>query len=381
MKKRHCLLPCLLLSFALAACGGDSEESRIEATLREALLGDDPAKCTELMTADYREQVAGEEGEAALRECEEEIEDETDPETEAVTVRGVEVGGSTATAQVALEGGSFDGQTLEMSLVRDGDRWKADEVVRFAKLDRGPFIKSLETSIEEEGELSEEQGRCIVDSLATAPRQRFEGVALHRSDADAIWLAQTCPEHLFRGPDEGRVLRTIAKFFSGKDPAVCLELATPRYLEQGTREKGVAAIETCTEAVRVRFELTNIVRVTEIVVNGSRATGNAEVLTEGLGLKGQVLTLELVKERGHWRIDRNLGYDRIDRFALAKGILQGIGAVGVDVTRSMTACVSAVLDRLPRPKVESLLLYPSVPLSMRLFGHCLDGARERPPTL
>lgn len=202
--KKPLLLSCLLFALALSACGGDSGESRVEATLREGLLGDDPAKCTELLTADYRDQVASEEGEAALRECEEETEEPSVEDPEAITVRDIEIGGSTATGQAAFEGGNFDGQSVEIALVRDGDGWKLDKIVRFAKL---------------------------------------------------------------------------------------------------------------------------------------------------------------------------------DRFALTKGVLEGVSAVGGDVTRSMTACVSAVLDRLPRSEVESLLLYPSVARARELFGPCFAAAQERPQSL
>jgi hypothetical protein len=81
-------LVCVLvpLTLFLTACGGggSDETEQIETTLQEALLADDPAKCTELMTADYRDQVASEEGAAALRECEEEVEESSVEDPEAL---------------------------------------------------------------------------------------------------------------------------------------------------------------------------------------------------------------------------------------------------------------------------------------------------------
>lgn len=389
MNRRHLLLllPCLLFALALSACGGDSEESRVEVTLREALLGDDPAKCTELLTADYRDQIASEEGEAALRECKEETEEPSVEDPEDITVRDIEIGGSTATGQAAFEGGNFDGQSVEIALVRDGDGWKLDEIVRFTKFDRALLVPALETGLEnvEENEEDEEaprhQRRCFLDRLAAASRQRLEGVLFSQSDADLVWLAQACPERIYRGSDEYKVTRTIGRLLSSKDTALCLEVATQRFLEQSTRRDGVAAVEACTAVVNARRNLTNVVRVTDVEVDGSRATGNAEVLTKGLGLEAQILVFELVEERGYWRVDRSLGFAKLDRFALTKGVLEAVSAVGGEVTRSMTACVSAALDRLPRGEVESLLLYPSVPRARELFGPCFAAAQERPQSL
>ncbi len=381
--KKILLLSCLVFVPALSACGGDSEESRVETTLREGFLSDDPAKCTELLTADYRDQIASEEGEAALRECEEETEELSVEDPKAITVRDIEIGGSTATGQAAIKGGNFDGQSVEIALVRDGDGWKLDEIVRFAKLDRALLVPALEKSLEnvEENEEDEaapqHQRRCFLDSLAVASRQRLEGVLFSQGDADLVWLAQACPEGLYPGPDENRVTRTIGRLLSSKDTSLCLEVATQRFLEQNTRRDGVAAVEACTAVVNARRNLTNVVRVTNVTVEGSRATGNAEVLTKGLGLEGQVLTFELVEERGYWRVDRSLGFAKLDRFALTKGVLEAVSAVGVEVTRSMTACVSAVLDRLPRGEVESLLLYPSDARARQLFGPCFAAAQER----
>jgi hypothetical protein len=387
LKKLVLPLFCLLFALAFSACGGDSEESRVEATLREALLGDDPAKCTELLTADYRDQVASEEGKAALRECEEEVEETSVEDPKAITVGNIEIGGSTATGQAAIKGGNFDGQSVEIALVRDGDGWQLDEIVRFTKLDRALLVPALRKDLEnvEESEEAEEapqhQQRCFLDRLGVASRQRLEGLLFGQSDADLVWLAQECPERIFPGPDENRVTRTIGKLLSSKDPTLCLEVATQRFLERNTRRDGIAAIEACNAVVHARRNLTNVVRVTDVVVEGSRATGNAEVLTKGLGLEGQVLTFELVEERGYWRVDRSLGFAKLDRFALTKGVLEGVSAVGGDVTRSMTECVSVVLDRLPRTEVESLLLYPSVARARELFGPCFAAAQEQPRSL
>jgi hypothetical protein len=377
-----CGLPILLLllSLFLAACGGGNsgEEAQIEATIREVVLSDDPAKCSELLTETALEQ-ASDEGKAPLRECEEEVEDTNDQDADAVSVGNVEVEGSTATAEVAVVGGSYDSQVLVFSLLEDEGQWRLDKQLRFAEFHKAALIKGLERSLDEDEEGSPRQRRCVVDSLNQASRGRIEALVLSKSDAIAIALLRECPEHEFQGTDEQKVERTIGKLFSGRDPALCVEVVTARYLEESLHSSGLSPLQGCFAAVQARLHLTNIVRVTEIEVDGSRATGNAEILTEGLGLKGQILTLALVEDRGHWKADRLLGFARLDRSALTDGIVSGLEAIKVAVTKRMKKCLLLAIDRLSQAQVEALLTDPSRTRSRRLLGHCIGEAPLEQP--
>lgn len=69
------------------------------------------------------------EGAEAVKTCEKEASEESG--AESASVSNVEVDGSKATADVALTGGSLDGQGVEVALVKQGDQWKLDEITGF----------------------------------------------------------------------------------------------------------------------------------------------------------------------------------------------------------------------------------------------------------
>jgi hypothetical protein len=195
LKKRH--LPLLFLSIVsallLLACGGSgsSDESEIEDAIVTSATSDDPANCTDLETQSFVEQVATESGKAALKSCEEET---ADPESKAdsVEVTEVEVEGDKATAQAAISGGGFDGQALVLALVRDGDRWKLDEIAEFAKFDQGAFVQQFKTQLEKGGEVELETTACIVEALEEAPREEIEELVLSGDSTPIEELAKSC---------------------------------------------------------------------------------------------------------------------------------------------------------------------------------------------
>ncbi|MEX2106744.1 MAG: hypothetical protein WD810_07575 [Solirubrobacterales bacterium] len=191
------LVPCLLIAsaFALAACGGgggSGDEEKIEETIETSVTTTDPSKCTELMTESFLEQNSGETGKAALEECEEEAEDTSD-DPDSVTVSSIEVDGSDATAEVAFVGGGFDGQTVDVALVKDGDQWKLDEISGFADLDSDALATTLEEQFEEvSDEITPDQISCIGDAIRDAPQTEIEELLLSGSSEKFVEFAEAC---------------------------------------------------------------------------------------------------------------------------------------------------------------------------------------------
>ncbi|MBA3866320.1 MAG: hypothetical protein H0X42_08235 [Solirubrobacterales bacterium] len=194
MKKRHLLLPSLLIVSALflVACGGggSSDESEIEDAIETSATTGDPSNCTEFLTMKFVEQSSGESGKAALKACEKE-EEEPESKAESVEVTEVEVDGSNATANAAITGGSLEGQTVSIALVEE-DGWKLDELTGFAKFDQGAIAKLFETQLGKSGELSSEQTRCIVEGIEGAPAEELEGMILNSETTPIEELAEGC---------------------------------------------------------------------------------------------------------------------------------------------------------------------------------------------
>lgn len=347
-------------------------------------LSDDPAKCIEWVTEKLLEQATSETGKAAVEECEEETEDRSDA-TREVTLSEIDVEGSVASANFAFVGGPLDGQTVALSVAKEGDRWKVDQIDRIVEFDRARLIAALEAGThdeEEDEDYDPSQADCVLEELRRATREDLEGVVLRTSTVALVALVRECPKPVAGATEERKIEATISRLLTGKDAALCLEQATPRFLERATARKGLAAVEACNLEAQRHVGPTNLVVVSDIEVDGSRATGNAEIFTIGHGLRGQVVTFGLVEERGHWKVDRYAGFAEIDKDALLTVMVESLEAVGVPLTRRTANCLRGVLDDLPRPVLESVMLYPDPSRGQRLFGHCIgDAPVEQPRTL
>ena len=194
MRKRHLLLPSALLVFvfALSACGSSSDETgEVEKVIVASATANNPVNCTRLNTLKFNEQVAGESGRPAVEECEKEA--ETKEGFDSVKVSKVEVDGSDATAAVALGGGGFDGQTIEVGLVKKGDQWKLAEIVKFTKFDPKQLARAFEQQVAKHpGEISNRLASCLVAGLATTSRAEAEALFFSGSQKAFEELFERC---------------------------------------------------------------------------------------------------------------------------------------------------------------------------------------------
>lgn len=195
LRGRLLLLPCILLlsSLALVACGESADESEIKDAIEVSATGDDPANCTDLVTPRFLEQTTQETGFDALNTCEEEASDGRG--AESVNVSNVEIDSLNprATADVALTGGGFDGQEVEVALEKQNGQWKLDEITGFAEFDEAKAIESLEKGFAEpSSEVSKGLATCIVESFEEAPQPKFEEVLLSATTDEFEELTEDC---------------------------------------------------------------------------------------------------------------------------------------------------------------------------------------------
>lgn len=187
------LLPALLLAFALAltACGGgESDETKIEEAI-ETSASSDPAACTKYQTQNFVEQTSEKSGKAAISECEEEAENGEAPESASVS--NVEVDGSKATAEAALTGSVFDGQAVEIALVKEGDQWKMNEVVKFTKLDQAKLVESFERELSKAAnEVNPKGAACFIGALKEADQGEIEELLFGGNEKAFEEFAKNC---------------------------------------------------------------------------------------------------------------------------------------------------------------------------------------------
>jgi hypothetical protein len=190
----------LLVSLALAACGesqagpSGGNESQIAETVEKGLAGHDPSTCRELKTHDYLRQETISVGEEAIEGCERN-QNAAILSADAATVLKVRVNGTNATANAAIDGGYIDGQTVTVALVKQGDGWKLDRLIRFAKLDRAALINASERiykspTPEGPSPISRPQLDCLADVARRAPRRELEAQKLHLRPWNALFSAE-----------------------------------------------------------------------------------------------------------------------------------------------------------------------------------------------
>jgi hypothetical protein len=195
LNKRLALLLVSGLSIlALAACGsgGSEAEEEVDEAIITSITSTDPSKCTEVMTQRFVDQNADADGAEALKECEEEASDSSDDPDE-VTVSGIEIDGSEATAEVAFVGGGFDGQTVAVALVEEGDQWKLDEIEGFSEYDAEALAQTLEDRFEAvSNEITPAQISCIGDAIRDTSAAEAEELLLGGDSEKFVEFAEAC---------------------------------------------------------------------------------------------------------------------------------------------------------------------------------------------
>jgi hypothetical protein len=120
------------------------------------------------------------------------------------------------------------------------------------------------------------------------------------------------------GEAEAAIEKTIEESATSTDPSKCTELQTTAFNEQETASKGKEATENCEAAAENDSSDATKVSVSEVNVNGEKATAVAEL--EGTALSGQAIELELVEEGGKWKLNQFLSFAKYDSKALADAL-------------------------------------------------------------
>lgn len=195
---RFGLLPALLVpAVLLTACGGGDDSSsgdsaRITDAIRNISIGSDPGACTEFATPRFLEQTEAERGDAAVDSCKQDQVDTADDPT-AVETTAIKVEGDSATATTAFTGGTFDGQSLDLSLIEDDGEWKVDRIEDVPNLDVKKFAGAIEASVHRGSDpLNSEEAKCIGDQVRKAGSDQLTQIILD-GDSDALGaLIQAC---------------------------------------------------------------------------------------------------------------------------------------------------------------------------------------------
>ncbi len=154
--------------------------------------------------------------------------------------------------------------------------------------------------------------------------------------------------------DEDKITETIETAATTTDPSNCTELETQRFAEQNSQEKGKAAIKTCEEEAEAGEEQAEGANVSNVSVNGSKAT--AEVEFEGGSLGSQSLEVALVEEEGNWKLDQIEGFANYDGKALGEAFEKQFAEEPGELTPAQAKCFSGKVAAASQAEAEELFL-------------------------
>jgi hypothetical protein len=179
-------LGAMVIAVALGACdddGNGQDADEITAAIEFVTTSGDPAACTEAQTQRFVEQVGDETtGQAAVKECERNA---VDPVAETIEVSNIEVDGESATAEGAITGTLFDGQTIAVALVKEDGQWKLDEATGFVDFDRATMLASLEEEFTSDPETPPEAAACVVENFNQLSDQEIQDFFLGTASPQA----------------------------------------------------------------------------------------------------------------------------------------------------------------------------------------------------
>jgi hypothetical protein len=189
----------IVLAIGLTACGGGSsssgggEETAIEEAIETAATSSNPSKCSEVQTEAFNESETGTTGAGSLKACEEEAEAESEP-AEAVTVSNIAESGETATAEVEIEGGSLDGQSIELELAKEEGGWKLNEFLGFTKYDAAGLASFLKEKLNEEEGIEPSLAKCVAEGVEEMSQKEAEVMVFEKNNEGVEEIAKSCNE-------------------------------------------------------------------------------------------------------------------------------------------------------------------------------------------
>ena len=169
----------VLAALALSACGGgggnSADEDQISAVITRAATSGDPAACTDAQTAKFTLQTSGSPNQSAAQAVQTCEKDAAQTAADKMDVSDIQVDGDSATAKAHATGSTFDGQTLDVALVKEGGQWKLDDFKGFENFNKDAMVASFRKQLEAEPNSNPQAVNCVVQQFQAATDTQIEG--------------------------------------------------------------------------------------------------------------------------------------------------------------------------------------------------------------
>jgi copper chaperone CopZ len=168
--------------------------------------------------------------------------------------------------------------------------------------------------------------------------------------------------------DEDKITEVIEKAATTVDPKNCTELETQRFNEQNSQQQGKAANKACEEEAEAGEEQAEGAKVSNVSVNGEKAT--AEVEFEGGSLDSQALEVALVQEEGDWKLDHVEGFANYNGKALGKAFEKEFEENPEGLSAEQAKCIAGKVAGSSQPEAEELFFSGSSEPIIELAEGC-----------
>jgi hypothetical protein len=168
--------------------------------------------------------------------------------------------------------------------------------------------------------------------------------------------------------DEDKITEVIEKSATTTDPSNCTELETQRFDEQNSQQKGKAAVKACEEEAKAGEEQAEGAKVSNVSVNGEKAT--AEVEFEGGSLGAQALEVALVQEGGDWKLDQIEGFANYDGKALGEAFEKEFEENPEGLNKEQATCIAGKVAEASQAEAEELFFSGSSKPIVELAEGC-----------
>lgn len=151
---------------------------------------------------------------------------------------------------------------------------------------------------------------------------------------------------------ESEITEVIEKAATTTNASDCTELQTQRFDEQNTGKEGKAATKACEEESKSGEGKAKGAKVSNISVNGEKAT--ADVAFEGGSLGEQSLTVALVEEEGNWKLDQIEGFAKYDGAALEKAFQERFEKEPAGLNEKQVSCIVKGIGAFSQSEAEEV---------------------------
>jgi hypothetical protein len=168
--------------------------------------------------------------------------------------------------------------------------------------------------------------------------------------------------------DEDKITEAIETAATTSDPSNCTELETLAFVEQNSQQKGKAAVKACEEEAEAGAEEAEGANVSNVSINGSKATAETEF--EGGSLGSQSLEIALAEEDGSWKLDQIEGFADYDGKALGEAFEKQFEAEPGELEPEQAKCISGKIAGLSQADAEEVFFGGSAEPIIELAQSC-----------